>query len=174
MTIWHISSPLRPWNAAAWKFLRLRPQNFPHVRIAQLTQLYYNQTAGSPDYWKPGHWKNCTTCSPRMPPPIGSHTILSDAQATKCQGPDGRFIEPYRYQYRRPAAICLRTNPRQRQILRTGFAILRANQSGKQLYHTPMGRMRHQSGQRVGFASAHPTEKRVLRPEILSALPLWL
>lgn len=37
---------LTPMDAAAWKFLRLRPQNFPHVRIAQLTQLYYNQTAG--------------------------------------------------------------------------------------------------------------------------------
>ena len=37
---------LTAMDAAAWKFLRLRPQNFPHVRIAQLTQLYYNQTAG--------------------------------------------------------------------------------------------------------------------------------
>ncbi len=37
---------LAPMEAGAWKFLRLRPQNFPHVRIAQLTLLYYNQTAG--------------------------------------------------------------------------------------------------------------------------------
>ena len=37
---------LAPMDPAAWKFLRLRPQNFPHVRIAQLAQLYYAQTAG--------------------------------------------------------------------------------------------------------------------------------
>ncbi len=29
-----------------WKFLRLRPQNFPHIRLSQLAQLYYNRTAG--------------------------------------------------------------------------------------------------------------------------------
>lgn len=27
----------------AWKFLRLRPQNFPYIRIAQLAMLYYEQ-----------------------------------------------------------------------------------------------------------------------------------
>lgn len=37
---------LHPMNASAWKFLRLRPQNFPHVRLSQIVQLYYNQTAG--------------------------------------------------------------------------------------------------------------------------------
>ncbi len=37
---------LQPMDNSLWKFLRLRPQNFPHVRIAQLAQLYYNQTAG--------------------------------------------------------------------------------------------------------------------------------
>ncbi len=29
-----------------WRYLRLRPQNFPHLRIVQLAQLYYRQTAG--------------------------------------------------------------------------------------------------------------------------------
>ena len=29
-----------------WKFLRLRPQNFPHIRISQLANLYYNRRAG--------------------------------------------------------------------------------------------------------------------------------
>lgn len=37
---------LSPMNAQEWKFLRLRPQNFPHVRISQLAELYYTQTAG--------------------------------------------------------------------------------------------------------------------------------
>ncbi len=37
---------LTPMDVNIWKFLRLRPQNFPHVRIAQLALLYYNQTAG--------------------------------------------------------------------------------------------------------------------------------
>lgn len=34
---------LAPMAGAAWKFLRLRPQNFPHIRIAQLAMLYYEQ-----------------------------------------------------------------------------------------------------------------------------------
>ena len=34
---------LTPIEAKRWKFLRLRPQNFPHIRIAQLAMLYYEQ-----------------------------------------------------------------------------------------------------------------------------------
>lgn len=33
---------LSPIDAGLWRFLRLRPQNFPHIRIAQLVNLYYN------------------------------------------------------------------------------------------------------------------------------------
>ena len=29
-----------------WRFLRLRPQNFPHIRLAQLANLYYQRRAG--------------------------------------------------------------------------------------------------------------------------------
>jgi hypothetical protein len=32
-------------NAALWRFLRLRPQNFPHIRISQLANLYYERRA---------------------------------------------------------------------------------------------------------------------------------
>ncbi len=35
---------LTPINRNKWKFLRLRPQNFPHIRIAQLAMMYYEQT----------------------------------------------------------------------------------------------------------------------------------
>lgn len=35
-----------PMEAHHWRYLRLRPQNFPHVRIVQLAHLYYRQTAG--------------------------------------------------------------------------------------------------------------------------------
>ena len=34
---------LTPMSPSAWKFLRLRPQNFPHIRLAQLATLYYEQ-----------------------------------------------------------------------------------------------------------------------------------
>ena len=37
---------LTPIDAKVWRFLRLRPQNFPHIRIAQLAQLYYERKAG--------------------------------------------------------------------------------------------------------------------------------
>ena len=34
---------LSPMDFHHWKFLRLRPQNFPHVRLSQLVDLYYRQ-----------------------------------------------------------------------------------------------------------------------------------
>ena len=37
---------LRPMDAAQWRFLRLRPQNFPHIRISQLARLYHEQRTG--------------------------------------------------------------------------------------------------------------------------------
>lgn len=32
---------LNPINPTIWRFLRLRPQNFPHIRIAQLAMMYH-------------------------------------------------------------------------------------------------------------------------------------
>ncbi|MBQ8866361.1 MAG: DUF2851 family protein [Bacteroidaceae bacterium] len=32
---------LKPMDAVRWRFLRMRPGNFPHVRLAQLAYLYY-------------------------------------------------------------------------------------------------------------------------------------
>lgn len=37
---------LKPIDFNLWKFLRLRPQNFPHIRLAQLAQLYCGRKAG--------------------------------------------------------------------------------------------------------------------------------
>ncbi len=37
---------LKPMDYKLWKFLRLRPQNFPHIRISQLANLYYQRKAG--------------------------------------------------------------------------------------------------------------------------------
>jgi hypothetical protein len=37
---------LKPMDAARWNFLRLRPQNFPHIRLSQLANLYYQRKAG--------------------------------------------------------------------------------------------------------------------------------
>ena len=36
---------LTPMDYKLWRFLRLRPQNFPHIRISQLAHLYYNRRA---------------------------------------------------------------------------------------------------------------------------------
>lgn len=36
---------LTPLSCHEWKYLRLRPQNFPHIRLSQLAQLYFRQTA---------------------------------------------------------------------------------------------------------------------------------
>jgi hypothetical protein len=37
---------LQPMNYKLWRFLRLRPQNFPHIRLAQLANLYYEHKTG--------------------------------------------------------------------------------------------------------------------------------
>jgi len=37
---------MTPIDYAVWRFLRLRPQNFPHIRISQLANLYYERRAG--------------------------------------------------------------------------------------------------------------------------------
>ena len=36
---------LTPMDGKAWKFLRMRPQNFPHIRLAQLVDFYHRQEA---------------------------------------------------------------------------------------------------------------------------------
>lgn len=36
---------LKPMDAGAWKFLRMRPQNFPHISISQLARLYCSRRA---------------------------------------------------------------------------------------------------------------------------------
>lgn len=37
---------LKPMDASRWRFMRLRPQNFPHIRISQLANLYHSRRAG--------------------------------------------------------------------------------------------------------------------------------
>lgn len=37
---------LKPIDHSLWKFLRLRPQNFPHIRISQLANLYFSHKTG--------------------------------------------------------------------------------------------------------------------------------
>jgi len=37
---------LKPMDASQWRFMRLRPQNFPHIRISQLAGLYHSRRAG--------------------------------------------------------------------------------------------------------------------------------
>ncbi len=37
---------LAPIDYKMWKFLRMRPQNFPHIRISQLASLYHSRRAG--------------------------------------------------------------------------------------------------------------------------------
>ena len=36
---------LQPISYVVWRFLRLRPQNFPHIRLSQLANLYYERRA---------------------------------------------------------------------------------------------------------------------------------
>lgn len=37
---------LKSMNSSLWRFMRLRPQNFPHIRISQLANLFYSRRAG--------------------------------------------------------------------------------------------------------------------------------
>ena len=37
---------LKPIDPKVWRFLRMRPQNFPHIRISQLANAYYERKTG--------------------------------------------------------------------------------------------------------------------------------
>lgn len=37
---------LQPMDHGLWRFMRLRPQGFPHIRIAQMARLYHERRAG--------------------------------------------------------------------------------------------------------------------------------
>ena len=37
---------MKPMDVSQWNFLRLRPQNFPHIRLSQLANLYHQRKAG--------------------------------------------------------------------------------------------------------------------------------
>ena len=37
---------MQPMDVSRWNFLRLRPQNFPHIRLSQLASLYHERKAG--------------------------------------------------------------------------------------------------------------------------------
>ena len=37
---------LTPMDASQWKYLRMRPQNFPHVRLLQLARMYHENRTG--------------------------------------------------------------------------------------------------------------------------------
>lgn len=37
---------MKPMDFRLWRFLRLRPQNFPHIRLSQLANLYYQRKTG--------------------------------------------------------------------------------------------------------------------------------
>ena len=37
---------LQPMDHSQWRFMRLRPQNFPHIRLSQLATLYHEQRTG--------------------------------------------------------------------------------------------------------------------------------
>lgn len=84
---------LSPVDAHLWKFLRLRPQNFPHIRIAQLAHLIHSSSklfskiltveslseaenlfrCATSDYWQ-FHY-TFTKASPKVTKQIGINTI---------------------------------------------------------------------------------------------------
>ena len=37
---------LKPMDFSVWRFLRMRPQNFPYIRLSQLAQFYYDHKGG--------------------------------------------------------------------------------------------------------------------------------
>ncbi len=85
---------LVPMDSRLWRFLRLRPQNFPHIRIAQLAMLYYEQrlnlsrlinaetlhdihlllTSHVSDYWRT-HYTFASTQSPPIDKNLSTNSL---------------------------------------------------------------------------------------------------
>lgn len=59
---------LTPMDGSRWRFLRMRPQNFPHVRIARLALLFHEGKAGL------SHLVDCTS--------VGQVAGIYDSEAT--------------------------------------------------------------------------------------------
>jgi len=94
---------LEEMDVALWKFLRLRPCNFPHVRIAQLAYLYFHQRAlfskvmettdirqltdwmrcGVSDYWKTHYnFKRSSAASDKKLSDKSIHLVFINTFAT--------------------------------------------------------------------------------------------
>ena len=155
---------LTPMNPRLWKFLRMRPQNFPHVRLAQLSTLYHTghtdlshllegqtredfhrlfRTATSP-YWET-HYQ---------------FGMASAAHSKALQTTGGAY------------ALRLWPTAHGRRTLSTGLRPAGIGTPRAQFHHTLVGKSRPHRRQRRGQPGSHTTETRILRPERLPEMPL--
>lgn len=78
---------LQPIDRSLWKFLRLRPQNFPHIRIAQLANLYYQRSAGLSALVGGTTIEEVAALMQTQVTPIGKRTTHSALKARKATRP---------------------------------------------------------------------------------------
>lgn len=90
---------LTPIDYRLWRFLRLRPQNFPHIRIAQLVNLYCQRKTSLSLLVETGQAMISRTCSPHRSHLTGRHTTPSAARVPRARS----ISRP------RPSICCLST-----------------------------------------------------------------
>lgn len=154
-----------PLPASVWRFLRLRPDNFPHVRIAQLASLYHHTrsllsqameastleevrklfAASTSPYWE-GHYRFGIP-SPRRVKQVGQSALMLVVLNTVV-----------------PLPLCLRPPQGQRGAVRARLALPRAASGREQPHHPPLVCRRHchRFGRRLASARAAPAA--LLRP----------
>lgn len=108
-----------------WRYMRTRPQNFPHVRIAQLAQLF--QLGGY-----------------RPESPAGGKKRQRILRTVRPEGYQQKHHRPDHHQHRCTCVVCIRQHPQRRAVSRSCHRPARVSEGREELHHAAMGGLRHQ------------------------------
>ena len=159
-------------DASRWKLLRLRPTNFPHVRIAQFAALVHSSSKlFSKMLEQPGieQLQRLFACTPSDY--WTRHYTFAGASGAACQG-FGAVVHPrHPHQHRGTLPVLLRLAPRRPRIERPRRTPAGTIAARAQRRHHPV----EQLGHRLPLGLRHPgpaaTENALLRPQGLHPLP---
>ncbi len=153
---------MQPMDPAQWRFLRLRPQNFPHIRLSQLAQFYYDRRATLSALLE------CRTVADlqkllqtHATPYWQTHYRREHAQR---EAPLEGFAHAARHQHRHTHV--LRHGPSQAEggVVRPCLRPARPAATRAKPHHPALAGVRTRGEERRRLAGTHPAQARILRP----------
>ena len=137
---------LRPSANSRWKLLRMRPDNFPHVRIAQLASFYYRSQGLLSALMEAQSLKSlrdmlrCGTSEYWL-----THYVFGEASPAAPENTEQPDYRPAGDKHGHPFFICLRQIQDRQYTDTTGQRPAGRNEAGKQFHRTHLERMRARS-----------------------------